>query len=84
MKEANNTYVFPIPDETIQKYETTDVETLSNQYVDLYRFYLKDDILSKARKMLMTEKFNIPKASKLVTELFINMPLKYLTTLFEK
>ncbi|WP_236674735.1 TetR/AcrR family transcriptional regulator [Enterococcus sp. BWR-S5] len=82
MKNANNTYVFPITTETIKEYENTDVQELAQRYIDLFEFYLQDDIASKFRKMLVIEQYSSPRAAELFNEIFIDMPLNYITILF--
>ncbi|MBL1225865.1 TetR/AcrR family transcriptional regulator [Enterococcus sp. BWR-S5] len=82
LKNANNTYVFPITTETIKEYENTDVQELAQRYIDLFEFYLQDDIASKFRKMLVIEQYSSPRAAELFNEIFIDMPLNYITILF--
>lgn len=82
LKHANNTYVFPITTETIKEYEETDVQDLAQRYIDLFEFYLQDDIASKFRKMLVIEQYSSPRAAELFNEIFIDMPLNYITILF--
>ena len=63
-------------------YETINEQDLVNIAKSLFIFYLKDDIVSNFRKMLLIERYNNKKLNDIYEDIFINKALKYEERIF--
>lgn len=63
-------------------YETINEQDLFNIAKSLFIFYLKDDIVSNFRKMLLIERYNNKKLNDIYEDIFINKALKYEERIF--
>ena len=63
-------------------YEIINEQDLFNIAKSLFIFYLKDDIVSNFRKMLLIERYNNKKLNDIYEDIFINKALKYEERIF--
>lgn len=63
-------------------YQTTDMDMITSIAVNLFMFYLQDDVASKFRKMLMIERYHNPKLNTLFENLFIDGAVKHEEKIF--
>ncbi|MBE5961228.1 MAG: TetR/AcrR family transcriptional regulator [Lachnospiraceae bacterium] len=66
----------------VQKYGELTVETLTDITKQAFLFYLKDEIASKCRRMLIIEQYRNPDAGTLYQKIFLEDSIKYLTLIF--
>jgi AcrR family transcriptional regulator len=64
-------------------YALMTTETLEKLCFEIFMFYLKDEIVSKFRKMLTIEQYSNSQTSQLYYKIFIQEPLTYETSLFQ-
>lgn len=84
IEKAKNELTIPDTSDMADKYEVISLEVLSSMCYDLFDFYLKDDIVSKFRKMLTIEQYSSSNVSKLFNEIFIDSVLDYEAKLFSE
>ena len=63
-------------------YQTANMAMITSIAVNLFMFYLQDDVASKFRKMLMIERYHNPQLNELFEELFINGAVKHEEKIF--
>lgn len=65
-------------------YKTADIGKITEFAVGLFMFYLKDDVASKFRKMLMMERYRNPELNMIYENLFINGAVAYEEKIFSE
>lgn len=65
-------------------YRNTSVETIKSIAINLFMFYLQDDVASKFRKMLMIERYHNPQLNDLFENLFIDGAVKHEEKIFSE
>lgn len=63
-------------------YQTTDMDMITSIAVNLFMFYLQDDVASKFRKMLMIERYHNPELNTLFENLFIDGAVRHEEKIF--
>lgn len=63
-------------------YHTANMDMITSIAVNLFMFYLQDDVASKFRKMLMIERYHNPKLNTLFENLFIDGAVKHEEKIF--
>lgn len=63
-------------------YQTADMDMITSIAVNLFMFYLQDDVASKFRKMLMIERYHNPELNTLFENLFIDGAVKHEEKIF--
>lgn len=63
-------------------YKTANLEKITEFAVGLFMFYLKDDVASKFRKMLMIERYRNPELNKIYEDFFVNGAVEYEEKIF--
>lgn len=63
-------------------YQTANMDMITSIAVNLFMFYLQDDVASKFRKMLMIERYHNPKLNTLFENLFIDGAVKHEEKIF--
>ena len=63
-------------------YQTANMDMITSIAVNLFMFYLQDDVASKFRKMLMIERYHNPQLNELFEELFINGAVEHEEKIF--
>ena len=73
-----------LPDTTNAEvnYQTADMDMITSIAVNLFMFYLQDDVASKFRKMLMIERYHNPELNTLFENLFIDGAVKHEEKIF--
>ena len=82
MEQARNELRLPDTPESDFSYQSADMEKIIDIITNLFMFYLKDDIASKFRKMLMIERYHNPELNKMYEDLFINGVIEYEEKIF--
>ena len=65
-------------------YKTADIGKITEFAVGLFMFYLKDDVASKFRKMLMMERYRNPELNRIYENLFLNGAVAYEEKIFSE
>lgn len=63
-------------------YHTANMDMITSIAVNLFMFYLQDDVASKFRKMLMIERYHNPELNTLFDNLFIDGAVKHEEKIF--
>ena len=63
-------------------YQTANMDMITSIAVNLFMFYLQDDVASKFRKMLMIERYHNPELNTLFDNLFIDGAVKHEEKIF--
>ena len=63
-------------------YQTASMDTIIEIAINLFVFYLQDDVASKFRKMLMIERYHNPELNELFENLFIDGAVKHEEKIF--
>ena len=63
-------------------YHTANMDMITSIAVNLFMFYLQDDVASKFRKMLMIERYHNPELNTLFENLFIDGAVKHEEKIF--
>lgn len=63
-------------------YQTADMDMITSIAVNLFMFYLQDDVASKFRKMLIIERYHNPELNTLFENLFIDGAVKHEEKIF--
>lgn len=63
-------------------YQTANIDMITSIAVNLFMFYLQDDVASKFRKMLMIERYHNPELNTLFENLFIDGAVKHEEKIF--
>ena len=82
MTQIRNELLLPDTPGSDVSYKTADMETITEFAIGLFMFYLKDDIASKFRKMLMIERYRNPDLNRIYEELFVNGAVEYEEKIF--
>ena len=82
LMEAHNTYILPLTVDAGGLYLDISVTDLTKIFVDAFEFYLNDETAIKIRKLLVSEQHIQKSAGHLYNELFFDLPMKFLTSLF--
>lgn len=70
--------------EAVSAYESISLEALQEISCRLFSFYLKDDIVSKFRKMLTIEQYRSSEIGQKFNDIFIEGTLQYQSSLFQQ
>ena len=82
MTQIRNELLLPDTPRSDVSYKTADMERITEFAIGLFMFYLKDDIASKFRKMLMIERYRNPDLNRIYEELFVNGAVEYEEKIF--
>jgi AcrR family transcriptional regulator len=82
MEQVRNKLRLPDTPEAEIDYKTADKETIVEIALNLFDFYLSDDVAAKFRKMLMIERYHQPELNKLFEEYFIDGAVKHEEKIF--
>ena len=63
-------------------YQTANIETIIEIAINLFMFYLQDDVAAKFRKMLMIERYHNPELNELFENLFIDGAVRHEEKIF--
>lgn len=63
-------------------YQTASMETITEIAINLFVFYLQDDVAAKFRKMLMIERYHNPELNAIFEDLFIDGAVRYEEKIF--
>ena len=63
-------------------YQTANMETIIEIAINLFLFYLQDDVAAKFRKMLMIERYHNPELNELFENLFIDGAVRHEEKIF--
>ena len=77
MEQVRNKLRLPDTPNAEINYQTATQETIIEIALNLFDFYLQDDVASKFRKMLMIERYNNPKLNELFESLFMDGAVRY-------
>lgn len=82
MEQVRNTLRLPGTSNADIDYQTADKETITEIALNLFEFYLSDDVASKFRKMLMIERYHNPELNKLFEDFFIDGAVRHEEKIF--
>ena len=77
IEKVRNELRIPGSKNKLYSYETINEQDLINIAKSLFIFYLKDDVASNFRKMLLIERYNNKKLNDIYEDIFINKALEY-------
>ena len=77
MTQIRNELLLPDTPQSDVSYKTADFGKITEFAVGLFLFYLKDDVASKFRKMLMIERYRNPELNEIYEKLFVNGAVEY-------
>ena len=77
IEKVRNELRIPKSNNELYSYETINEQDLINIAKSLFIFYLKDDVASNFRKMLLIERYNNKKLNDIYEDIFINKALEY-------
>ena len=77
IEKVRNELRIPKSNNELYSYETIKEQDLINIAKSLFIFYLKDDVASNFRKMLLIERYNNKKLNDIYEDIFINKALEY-------
>ena len=82
MEQVRNKLRLPDTPEAEINYQTADQETIIEIALNLFEFYLQDDVAAKFRKMLMIERCHNPELNELFEDLFMDGAVRYEEKIF--
>ena len=82
MEQIRNKLQLPDTPNANINYHTANMETITSIAINLFMFYLQDDVASKFRKMLMIERYHNPELNELFENLFIDGAVKHEENIF--
>lgn len=82
MEQVRNKLQLPDTPKADITYQTANTETIVKIAINLFVFYLQDDVAAKFRKMLMIERYHNPELNKLFEDLFIDGAVRYEEKIF--
>jgi AcrR family transcriptional regulator len=82
MEQVRNKLRLPDTPEAEINYQTADQETIIEIALNLFEFYLQDDVAAKFRKMLMIERCHDPELNALFEDLFMDGAVRYEEKIF--
>lgn len=84
MNQVRNELLLPGTVNSTVSYETVDLDTIVEFSVGLFTYYLRDDVASKFRKMLMIERYRNSEINDMYENLFIIGAVEYEEEVFRK
>lgn len=72
-----------VPQQTDNLSQICSFERLQQTSCNLFLFYLKDDVVSKFRKMLTIEQYNNPQAAQMYRTLFVERTVEFQREMFQ-
>jgi len=84
MNQVRNELLLPGTVHSTDSYETVDLDTIVEFSVGLFIYYLRADVASKFRKMLMIERYRNSEINKMYENLFIIGAVEYEEGIFSK
>lgn len=82
MEQVRNKLGLPDTPGAKINYQTANREAIIEIALNLFEFYLSDDVAAKFRKMLMIERYHQPKLNQMFEDLFIDGAVKYEEKIF--
>lgn len=82
MEQVRNQLRLPYTPNAGIDYRTASMETIIKIAINLFVFYLQDDVAAKFRKMLMIERYHHPELNALFEDLFIDGAVRYEEKIF--
>lgn len=84
MVKIQNDLLIPGTPKSEASYNTADTEKIIEFTVGLFLFYLKDDVASKFRKILMIERYRNPELNKIFEDFYLNGAIEYEEKIFSE
>lgn len=84
MTQVRNDLMIPGTPHAKDSYETMDLAQITELAVGLFLFYLKDDVASRFRRILMMERYRNPDLNRIYEELFVNGAVEYEEAVFSE
>ena len=82
MEQVRNHLRLPHTPNASLNYRTASMETIVDAAINLFVFYLQDDVAAKFRKMLMLERYHHPELNALFEDLFVDGAVRYEEKIF--
>ena len=82
MTRVRNELQLPDTPRSDASYQTANADQIVDYTVGLFMFYLRDDIASGIRKMLLTGRYRDPELNRMYEELFITGAVEHETAIF--
>lgn len=84
MEQVRNKLRLPYTLNADIDYQTASMETIIEIAINLFVFYLQDDVAAKFRKMLMIERYHNPELNELFENLFMDGAVRYEEKIFSE
>ncbi len=82
VEQVRNKLRLPDTAKATINYQTANTETIVEIAINLFVFYLQDDVVAKFRKMLMIERYHNKELNKLFEDLFIDGAVRHEEKIF--
>ncbi len=82
MEQVRNKLRLPYTSNADINYQTASMETIIEIAINLFVFYLQDDVAAKFRKMLMIERYHNPELNELFENLFMDGAVRHEEKIF--
>jgi AcrR family transcriptional regulator len=82
MEQVRNKLRLPYTPNADIDYQTASMQTIIEIAINLFVFYLQDDVAAKFRKMLMIERYHNPELNELFENLFMDGAVRYEEKIF--
>lgn len=82
MEQVRNKLRLPYTPNADIDYQTASMETIIEIAINLFVFYLQDDVAAKFRKMLMIERYHNPELNELFENLFMDCAVRHEEKIF--
>lgn len=82
MEQIRNKLRLPDTSKAEINYQTASIETIIEIAINLFVFYLQDDVAAKFRKMLMIERCHNPELNELFENLFMDSAVRHEEKIF--
>ncbi len=82
VEQVRNKLKLPDTAKSTINYQTANTETIVEIAINLFVFYLQDDVVAKFRKMLMIERYHNKELNKLFEDLFIDGAVRHEEKIF--
>lgn len=82
MEQVRNKLRLPYTPNADINYQTASMETIIEIAINLFAFYLQDDVAAKFRKMLMIERYHNPELNELFENLFVDGVVRHEEKIF--
>lgn len=84
MDEMRKKLMLPDTPDAKVSYKTANLKEITEYAIELFMFYLKDEVASKFRRMLIIERYHSPELNQMYEDIFINGVINYEEKIFSE